>query len=221
MCSLWTCWSAPGRRHNLVIAVGLGLGVLGFCAGCQKESTVERAKPHATGQKLSHDETLQWIREHRAWRHTRKTKPIWVREVEPEEIGKRFMTADHAEEVAREGYWLCVGVAGEPWFQKPTKVEDKYEPSGEEVKRFLFDTAERSYRRFEPKAGIRNWAAQVQAPDVEGFFIRPSYDMQHPLYSPSGGYVVTGDVDDPYTAKFDDVWLVQQPLFESTYEIER
>ncbi|HEV3343688.1 MAG TPA: hypothetical protein VG125_25170 [Pirellulales bacterium] len=172
-----------------------------------------------TARKLSHEETLQWVREHRAWRHARKTKPIWARELEPQEIGKHFTTADHADEVAREGYWLCVGVAGEPWFQKPSKVQDKYDPSGEEAKRFSFDATEHKYRQFQPREGVRNWVAQVQAPDIEGFYIRPGYDMEHPLYSPAGGYVVTGDIEDPYVAKLDDVWLVQQTLFESTYEL--
>jgi hypothetical protein len=60
----------------------------------------------------------------------------------------------------------------------------------------------------------------MDRPDIESFYIRPGYDMSHPLYSPAGGYVVTGDVPDPYTAQLNDVWLVQQPLFESTYELE-
>ena len=33
------------------------------------------------GKKLSHDETLNWITEHKAWRRARKTKPIWAREL--------------------------------------------------------------------------------------------------------------------------------------------
>ncbi|HET6882999.1 MAG TPA: hypothetical protein VFI31_22715 [Pirellulales bacterium] len=181
---------------------------------------MDEAKP-AAGKKLSHEETLAWIREHRAWRHARKTKPIWARELEPDDIGKELTTADHANEVAREGYWLCVGVAEEPWFQKPAKVEEKYDLAGEEEKQFTFDSAPRKYRVFKPKEGVRNWVAQIAAPGIEGFYIRPGYDMDRPLYSPAGGYVVTGDVADPYTAQLDDVWLVQQPLFESTYEIDR
>jgi hypothetical protein len=199
---------------STLLAVGLACCLL----GCR-----EQAKPRAVvaeGKKLSHEETLKWIGEHRAWRHARKTKPIWARDVEPGEIGKAFTTADHADEVAREGYWLCVGVAGEPWFQKPAKVEEKYDEAGDEEKKFAFDTTAHKYRIFKPKPGTRNWVAQVQGQGIEGFYIRPGYDKDRPLYSPAGGYVVTGDVDDPYTAAFDDVWLVQQPLFESTYELE-
>jgi hypothetical protein len=175
--------------------------------------------PEVRGRKLSHDETLRWVTSHKAWRQARKTKPIWARVVGPEEVGKEYQTADHAVEKARAGYWLCVGVAGEPWFQTLEKIEGKYEPAGEVVKTFGFDAKPTRYRIFTPKATTRNWVAQVEGPGIAGFFIRPNYDPEHPLYSPSGGYVVRDYVKDPYQAKPDDVWLVQQGLFESTYEL--
>jgi hypothetical protein len=61
--------------------------------------------------------------------------------------------------------------------------------------------------------------AQVKGPGIAGFFIKPNYDPEHPLYSPAGGYVVTDDVPDPYQAKLRDVWLVQEAIFNSTYEL--
>jgi hypothetical protein len=217
MCSLPNRSFLPDQG---ILPIAFGLATLCLLTGCRMEKTVDEPKAASARKKLSHEETLDWIREHKAWRHARKTKPIWARELEPDEIGKSFSTADHADEVAREGYWLCVGVAGEPWFQKPAKVEEKYDESGTDEKQFSFDSASRTYRIFTPKEGARNWAAQIEGPNIQGFEIRPGYDMSHPLYSPAGGYVVTGDVDDPYTAQLDDVWLVQQPLFESTYELE-
>jgi hypothetical protein len=210
--------SLAGRSSSLT-ACGV-IAALCSLIGCHVEKPTETPSRVSAGKKLTHEETLAWIREHKAWRHARKTKPIWARELEPAEIGKAFATADHADEVAREGYWLCVGVAGEPWFQKPAKVEDKYDEAGTEGKQFSFDSGPRAYRIFKPKEGVRNWVARVEQPGIEGFYIRPGYDMSHPLYSPGGGYVVTGDVEDPYAAELDDVWLVQQALFESTYETE-
>ncbi len=59
----------------------------------------------------------------------------------------------------------------------------------------------------------------MNGPGIAGFFIRPNYDPAHPLYSSAGGYVIRDDVKDPYREKLDDVWLVQQGLFESTYAI--
>ena len=61
--------------------------------------------------------------------------------------------------------------------------------------------------------------AQVKGPGIEGFFIKPGYDPERPLYSPAGGYVVKDHVADPYRDNPKDVWLVQQPLFESTYSL--
>jgi hypothetical protein len=171
------------------------------------------------GRKLTHEETLAWIDEHRAWKLARKTRPVWVRDVTPGEVGKEFLTADHVKEVAREGVWLCVGIAGEPWFQSREKVEAKYEPDGEEDRKFDFDAKPHTYRRYKPKGTIRNWVARVEGPGIEGFSVRPGYDPERPLYSPAGGYVVKDDVKDPYTEAPKDVWLVQQALFESTYEI--
>jgi len=173
--------------------------------------------------KLSHEQTLEWIRDNHTWRRATKTKPIWARPVEKDELGKAFQTADQAVEHAKEGYWLCVGVAGEPWFQKREKIDAKYDRTGDEQKQFDFDKQPRSYHVYKPKEGNRNWVAQVKgtwkgAP-IEGFSIRPGYDMDHPLSSPAGGYVVKNDVADPYEDSPKDVWLVQESLFNSTYEL--
>src|SRR5207248_2057910 len=128
----------------------------------------------ARGKTLSHEETLSWIAEHKAWRRARKTRPIWARAVGADEVGKDFQTADHAVEKARAGYWLSVGVAGEPWFQTREKIEEKYEPAGEELKAFGFDAGPRRYRVFKPRATTRNWVANVKGPGIAGFFIRPN-----------------------------------------------
>jgi hypothetical protein len=194
----------------VMIALALLWGV-----GCAAR---EPAQPEET-KNLSHDETLQWIQKNQAWRRARKTKPLWARAVDNGEIGKEFQTADHALERAKEGYWLCVGTAGEPWFQKPERLEAKYDPAGDEKKQFSFDSAPRDYRIYKPKETLRNWVAQVKGPGIAGFYIKPNYDMDHPLYSPAGGYVVTNDTPDPYQGKIGDVWLVQEAIFDSTYEL--
>ncbi|APW61514.1 hypothetical protein [Paludisphaera borealis] len=189
------------------------------CADAARGSEEPKKPARPAGRKLTHEETLRWIAEHKAWRLARKTKPIWARPVAPEEVGKEFETADHVKEVAREGAWLCVGVAGEPWFQSLEKIEAKYEHSGEKAKKFDFDKEPREYQSYKPKAATRNWVAQVKGDGIEGFTIRPGYDPDLPLYSPAGGYVVRDDVTDPYKTPAEDAWLVQQPLFESTYEL--
>lgn len=170
-------------------------------------------------RELTHEETLEWIDKNRAWRRARKTQPMWARPVTAEEIGKEFQTADRAVEKAREGAWLCVGIANEPWFQSPEKIKNKYEQGEAETTQFAFDNKPREYHIFLPKRDVVNWAARVDGPGIAGFSIRPGYDPDILLHSPAGGYVVRGDVPDPYQNKPDDAWLVQQPLFESTYEL--
>lgn len=172
-------------------------------------------------KKLSHEETLRWIVDHKAWKEAKKTKPIFARKVRSDEVDKEFKTADHSVEKAREGYWLCVGVAGEPWFQSLDKIEEKYKHAGDKDRKFDFDTSSREYREYVPRAEVRSLVAQVKGDEIAGFYIKPNYDPKNPLYSPAGGYVVTDYVADPYKAPMKDVWLVQEKLFESTYEIVR
>lgn len=170
---------------------------------------------------LSHEQALDWIQQHRAWRLVRKNKPIWARAVEADEIGREYQTADLAKQKAQAGYWLCVGVAGEPWFQTLARIESRYERGVAEAKQFSFDQQPRQYQVFQPKSDVRSWAAQIAGPGISGFFIRPNYDQDKPLYSPAGGYVVKSyheETPDPYQGQPDDVWLVQQALFDSTYE---
>ncbi|MCY2964154.1 MAG: hypothetical protein NT069_11065 [Planctomycetota bacterium] len=186
--------------------------------GLQPSTAVDPAADENSDDEMSHQETLAWIQQHRAWRRVRKTKPIWARAVTADEVGKEFQTADRAVESAREGFWLSVGVAGEPWFQDRAKIDAKYTPGESVSKQFSFDDAPREYQVFHPKPDVMNWGAQIVVPTRKGFNIHPSYDPSLALFSPSGGYVVKPDVDDPYADEPDHVWLVQQPLFESTYE---
>jgi hypothetical protein len=171
-----------------------------------------------TPRRLTHDEALRWVREHRAWRLARKTRPIWARPVRPDEVGREYRTVDHATLTARDGCWLCAGAAGEPWFQEWEAIAARYDRGAEEIKQFPFDDGPRAYTSFHPRGDVLNWAARIDGPGVEGFFIAAPYDPAQPLYSPAGGYVVRNHVADPYEDSPDDVWLVQESLFEQTYE---
>lgn len=214
--------------YGNLVRLGLAGYVAVAVAACPSQSRRAASGPDASstppaasahGTRLQHGETLRWVAEHRAWRMARKTRPIWARPVRAEEIGREFVTADHVVERAAADHWLCVGVAGEPWFQTRAKIESKYERAGSEERRFAFDDATHVYERFVPLSTSRNWAAKVTGPGIEGFYIQPNYPTDGPLYSPAGGWVVMDYVDDPYGADPTDVWLVQEALFESTYEV--
>lgn len=186
---------------------------------CQRRGGSGRERTGSIRMQLTHEQTLAWITENRAWRRARKTKPIWARPVLPEEVGREYQTADRAVERAQIGFWLCVGVVEEPWFQTLEAIEAKYIPGEKRLREFAFDDTPTNYQRFLPRTSAAKWAAQVQGPQIDGFEIIPSYDVDQPLHSPAGGYVVRGDAEDPYAADLDDVWLVQREIFESTYEI--
>jgi len=205
---------ARRARSRAVAALMVALTV-----GCHGRPVAPDPAPVA-GRRLTHEETLAWIASHRAWREARKTKPMWARAVEPAEVGKEFHTADHAVERADADHWLCVGVAGEPWFQPKAKIEAKYRCTVRERRQFSFDDAPHEYGVFHPREGSRSWAAKIDDPAIEGFYIQPSYPTDGPLYSPRGGYVVRDHIADPYAGSPNDVWLVQQALFESTYELD-
>ena len=200
----------------------MALGAIGEI-GCRSGGWTPAPRPASVNEtvarKLTHDETLAWIAGHHAWRSARKTKPIWARAVAPDEVGKEFQTADHAVERATADYWLCVGTSNEPWFQKKGKIDAKYRRTGHERRQFAFDAEPHEYGVFVPREGARNWAAHVDDPGIAGFYIQPNFPSDGPLYSPRGGYVVTDWADDPYRIDPKDVWLVQQEMFESTYEL--
>jgi predicted acylesterase/phospholipase RssA len=168
---------------------------------------------------LSHEQTLEWVRQQRAWRRARKARPIYARPTEPDEEGKAFHTAEGTVQRPQAGHWLCVGVAEEPWFQKKEKIDSKYEPAGEQNLQFRFDPRPFRYQVYKPRGDVTNLAAQVQGPGVASFSFRPSYDPTQPVMAPAGAYLVTDDTTDPYRDDLRDVWVVQQALFESTYEL--
>ena len=43
--------------------------------GCSNRSSSNEE----TAMRLSHEQTLEWIQQHRAWRLAKKVKPVWVR----------------------------------------------------------------------------------------------------------------------------------------------
>jgi hypothetical protein len=200
------------RRLLLVLICSAGISAM----ACSRRSVTmpPPAKPTAS---LTHEQTLEWIERHSAWRPARKLKPIWARPLAEEEMGREFQTADHAVEKGKPGALLCVGVAGEPWFQAAEKVRAKYEVGEEETRQFNFDTKPRAYRVYRPLPDSRVLAAQVKSEGIKEFSIRPGYDPTITLRSPAGGYVVRNYTADP-TTRPSDVWLVQKELFESTYE---
>jgi hypothetical protein len=167
---------------------------------------------------LSHEQTLEWIRQNRAWRRARRTQSIYARPTEPDEQDKVFHTLERTRQQPRTGHWLCVGSEQEAWFQEKERLDRRYEQTSEVTKQFPFDERPFRYHVFKPRSDVYNWTAQVQGPGVASFSFRLSFDPTQLSICPAGTYVVMNDTPDPYRDELKDVWVVAKPLFEKTYE---
>ncbi|MFL5330277.1 MAG: patatin-like phospholipase family protein [Gemmataceae bacterium] len=179
---------------------------------------LRRGKRH-----LNHDQTLAWVQANVLWRKAKKTGRIYVRELSAEEKGRETLTFDGVWQRPAEGDVLCVGLAGEPWFQPRQRVEARY-VEGDTVEMHFpaVESCSHSYRIFRPRADALCWAAQVNPPEIKSFSLRLRRSPTDPLTSSVGGYVVTECAADsdarPDLIGETDVWLVQQKVFEMSYE---
>ena len=80
-------WKSTVAGLTCLLAVA---GVL--VCGCSKRSSSNGETP----MRLSHEQTLDWIQQHRAWRLAKKVKPIWARALRADEIGRPF----------QDGVWM-------------------------------------------------------------------------------------------------------------------
>lgn len=124
----------------------------------------------------------------------RKTKPIWARRID---------TAGHVATLegqipVQPGDFLCRGIADEYWPQKESKLLDKYNPTGQ--------PDSKGWQRFDPKPDSR----PVEAAQVEhGFQVIAQWGQ---LLGKPGDFIVRSKTDPT------DVWLVDQIIFQASYE---
>lgn len=142
---------------------------------------------------------LQEVTDAGAWFHARKTRPIWVRRLEKEET---LQTLEGAEQ-APAGTYLCRGEAGDVWPQSEDRIAAKYVLTDE------FDG--QGWRKCTPRPDA---AGVMAAQFPRAFQVQAKWGL---LSGKPGDYVVKNyedrDNDDPA-----DVWIVDQRLFEATYE---
>lgn len=134
-----------------------------------------------------------------AWFHAKKVRPIWAKRLEKDQT---VQTIEGTEKV-EAGNYLCRGEAGDIWPQSAKNLDQRYQKTDQ----------------IDPDG----WCKYVPHPDNQGVM---AAQVQHPfavhakwgeLSGKAGDYIVKNfaDRDVPYP---DDVWIVDQKLFHSTYE---
>lgn len=125
---------------------------------------------------------------------TRKNKPIWAKQIE------RAHTVETLEGHlnANSGDYLCRGIVGECWPQKPEKLLEKY------VARREFDAD--GWQRFDPKPD----ASSVEAAQLDTAFRVIAHWGE--LTGKAHDFVVRSRTDPT------DVWIVDKAIFEASYD---
>jgi hypothetical protein len=133
------------------------------------------------------------------WRHARKTRPIWARQIDRTE---RIETLEGPEDVPA-GNFLCRGEAGDVWPQSTQRLETKYQPTTEQ-------TGD-GWRKYLPRPDDTGVMA---APIAHPFAVQAKWGE---LKGKAGDYLVK-NYDDRNEEFPEDVWIVDGALFRATYE---
>jgi predicted acylesterase/phospholipase RssA len=200
------------------VAAAIGIALLFWIAvhvhlGCFDPMFLKRGQLH-----LRHDQTMKWIGKKRGWRRARRTGRVYVRELAPDEKKQAFPSADGIPQRGDDGEVLCVGAAGEAWFEPLVAIQGRYDMKGSEQRRFAFDSQEYPYTVCEPKAEALCWAAQLQEEGITSFSVRPRAYPPGPVLCAAGDYVVWNGAGDPYREPASQLRLVAQAIFASSYQ---
>jgi hypothetical protein len=133
------------------------------------------------------------------WFHAKKVRPIWAKKLTQDQKVKTL----EGEEQVQAGDYLCRGEAGDIWPQSAKNVEQKYQPASE------------------PDAD--GWTKYVPRPDNQGVWAAP---ISHAFSLQTSWGKLTGKPGDFLVKKFqdqfepypEDVWIVDQKLFQATYQ---
>lgn len=178
----------------------LGVVLAALLVGCVHSSRTPSPGPRTEADASSNRTLLQRLNTAHAWLRAKKTKPIWVKRLEHEQTVKTL----EGPVPAHAGDYLCRGEIGEVWPQKGKDLEARYTPTE------AVDAD--GWRRYEPRPDSEGvLAAQVAYP----FEVQAKWGK---LTGKAGDYVLK-NFRDRAVAYPEDVWIVDQRLFQATYEI--
>jgi PGDYG protein len=182
----------PAANTSELVRMILISAVMGL-AGCGISKQTDKPMPKNNAA------ILQEIDGAGLWFHAKKTRPIWVRLLEQQETVKTL----EGEEQVPAGNYLCRGEAGDIWPQKEERLKAKYTLTDE--------VDEQGWRKCLPNPD----AAGVMAAQVpHAFQVQAAWGL---LSGKPGDFIVK-NYEDRANENPADVWIVDQALFEATYE---
>jgi hypothetical protein len=178
--------------HLLLAAIATGL------SGCFQPSPPPPVVVR-TADGIPNQALLDEINADDAWVHVRKTRPIWARRLDSDQTVKTL----EGTETVRAGDYLCRGEAGDVWPQKAEDLERKYLVTDE--------IDDDGWHRYDPRPDA---AGALAARVAHSFQVEAKWGT---LSGKAGDYVLKNfaDADVRYPS---DVWIVDQTLFDATYE---
>ena len=183
------CCCASPTEFVTVLFISVAL----CAAGCGTSKQADKPMPK------NNDTILTEINAAGLWFHAKKTRPIWVRLLEHEETVKTL----EGDEQVPAGNYLCRGEAGDIWPQNKDRLTVKYNMTDE--------VDEKGWRKCDPKPD----AAGVMAAQVPHAF---QVQAKWGLLSGKPDDFIVKNYEDRDNDNPEDVWIVDQALFEATYE---
>ena len=199
------CNQCQPRLIPLLILAGAFLPI-----GCRSENDISRqsanANNSANGISPMNDSPNKSILEEAnaaaKWFHAKKTRPILAKRLESAQTVKTL----EGEEQVEAGHYLCRGEAGDIWPQTEKDLTRRYTATG------IVDAD--GWQKYQPNPDAEGvMATQIDHP----FSVKTSWGT---LSGKPGDYLLK-NWRDRDTAYPEDVWIVDQTLFQQTYEATR
>lgn len=183
------------RRDNIQSRFLLFAMALVVHSGCD-QSAVTNTR---TSKVILNQHVLDEANAAAKWSHAKKTRPIWAKRLE----SAQTVTTLEGEEQVEAGHYLCRGEAGDIWPQTEKDLTRRYQATDE--------VDADGWRKYQPNADAEGvMATQIDHP----FSVTTSWGT---LSGKPGDYLLKNwhDKDTAYPV---DVWIVDQTLFQQTYE---
>ena len=177
------------RNQQRLCVVILALSTTG-CTDRKDDARTASPSPNAA--------ILEEVNHSQSWIRAKKNRPIWAKQLDKNETVK---TIEGTEQV-KAGDFLCRGEAGDIWPQTSKSLNERYQAKDE--------------------VDSKGWRKYVPRPDNEGvmaaqvphtFVVHAKWGV---LSGKRGDYIVKNFADRDVSYP-DDVWIVDQTLFQATY----